>query len=825
MKDTQSPRCPASVLILAAALVALLPASGEASPSSPAGGAVVPPNIVLILTDDLDLELGSLAYMPNLQQLLVDQGATFPNYIVPLSLCCPSRSTILTGQYTHNHHVYTNSASNGGYKKFFDQGLEATTVATALHGAGYRTVLLGKYLNGYPLADDPLHLPAGWSEWYSPISGYPYAGLDYTMNENGSPVYYGTLPEDYLTDVISAKADDFIVRAASAGDPFFVYLAPFNPHQPATPPVRFQNLFPGIQAPRTPSFNEADVSDKPQFIRDLPLLTDAQIAGLDDLYRRRLQCMQAVDELIANLVSTLDAVHQLDNTYIVFTSDNGYHEGQHRLLDGKYTAYEPDLRVPLIVRGPGVAVASSLAPLASEVDLAPSFAELAGATLPLPTDGRSLVPLFSAPPPPDWRQVHLFEEYPTGTSADWKTDGTLEPPDGGEQPTAGLRFTGLRTTTYKYVEYDTGEHEYYDLSADPDETNNLYAALDAGLRGQLAQALAGLAGCAGQSCRTADATPIFAPAPALVDAHTSTGTSSNLNLVLEPGETVRVEPAWRNTGTVSLAISGAASSYSGPAGAVYTLADASADYGTVAAGATASCGDATGDCYEFGVSAPAVRPAPHWDATYVETLSTGATRTWALHVGNSFGDVSSADPYYPSIETIFHNGVTGGCGEGAFCPGASVTRAEMAVFLLKSSLGAEYVPPPATGIFDDVPADDPFAPWIEDLFHRGITAGCGVDLYCPGDPVTRATMAVLLLKTLLGPDYVPPQAIGIFADVPADDPFAPWIEDLFARGITAGCATEPPMYCPDASTLRQEMAVFLVRTFSLTTGEPVPQPN
>jgi N-acetylglucosamine-6-sulfatase len=812
------------ILVLVAAAALHLPAVASASTVSAAQAGAVPPNIVLVLTDDLDLELGSLAYMPNLQQLLIDQGASFENSIVPLSLCCPSRSTILTGQYTHNHQVYTNSAPNGGYQKFFNSGLEATTLATALQGAGYQTVLLGKYLNGYPLQADPLHVPVGWSEWYSPMSGNAYAGLDYTMNENGTPVYYGTLPEDYLTDVISAKADDFIVRAAAAGDPFFVYLAPYNPHQPATPPVRFQNLFPGVQAPRTPSFNEADVSDKPQFIRDLPLLTDSQIADLDDLYRHRLQCMQAVDELIANLVATLDATHQLANTYIVFTSDNGYHEGQHRLKDGKYTAYEPDLRVPLIVRGPGVGAAVSLVSLASEVDLAPTFAELAQATLPLPTDGRSLVPLFGAPPPTDWRQIHLFEEYPTGTSDEWKMDGTLEPPDGGEQPTAGLRFTGLRTASYKYVEYDTGEREYYDLVADPDELQNLYSSLNVGLREQLAQTLAGLSGCAADSCRAADSIPLLAPAPAATDAHVGLGTASNLNRVLEPGETVVVEPSWRNTGTVSYPISGVATDFSGPAGAVYTLVDPSADYGMVAAGATAGCHDSTGDCYEFGVSAPEVRPALHWDATYVETLASGATRTWALHIGNSFSDVPNSDPYYPSIETVLHNGVTSGCAEGVYCPEASVTRAEMAVFLLKSSLGAGYTPPPATGIFQDVPADDPFAPWIEDLFHRGITAGCGENFYCPNDPVTRATMAALLLKTLLGPAYTPPPATGIFDDVPAEDPFAPWIEDLYARGITAGCQVEPPLYCPDAPNTRQEMAVFLVKTFSLTTDEPVPPP-
>ena len=456
----------ARVVFVAGLLACGLAADAGAQPN--------PSNIVLILTDDLDLELGTLDYMPNLQQLLAAQGATFENAIVPLSLCCPSRSTMLTGQYTHNHTVYTNSAPDGGYRKFFDLGLEATTVATALQGAGYQTVLLGKYLNGYPLPSDPLHVPLGWTEWYSPMSGNPYAGLDYTMNENGSPKHYGNLPEDYLTDVISAKADDFIVRMALAGEPFFVYLAPYNPHAPATPPVRYENLFPGVQAPRTPSFNEADVSDKPQFIRDLPLLDDSEIADLDELYRRRLQCMQAVDDLIANLVATLAAMQQLDNTYIVFTSDNGYHEGQHRLLQGKYTAYETDLRVPLIVRGPGVPPGATLSALASEVDLAPTFAEIASATLPLPSDGRTLLPLFGGEPPA-WRQLQFFEQYPFDDSAeDAGADQTLEPSE-PSTPVASLRFNGLRTSSYKYVEYDTGEREYYDLLADPDELDNRYA--------------------------------------------------------------------------------------------------------------------------------------------------------------------------------------------------------------------------------------------------------------------------------------------------------------------------------------------------------------
>ena len=803
---------------VAAAAPAQAPAAAQAVSTAPA-------NIVLILTDDLDLELGTISTMPNLQQLLGDQGARFENFIVPLSLCCPSRTTMLTGEYTHNHQVLTNSPPDGGYRKFVEEGLESTTIATALQGVGYRTVLLGKYLNGYPLDEDPLHVPDGWTEWYSPIAGDPYGGLNYLMNENGNPVPYGDLPEDYLTDVISRKADDFIVRAAAAGESFFVYLAPYNPHGPATPPVRFENMFPGAKAPRTPSFNEADVGDKPQFVRELPLLDEDAIADLDRLFRKRLQCLQSVDELIANLVATLDSTQQLENTYILFTSDNGFHLGQHRFHQGKYTGYEEDLRVPLIVRGPGVTAGTTVSALSSEVDMAPTFAEIASATLPLESDGRSLLPLFAAPPA-DWRQLQFFEQFPFDQSIEeLRENGTLEPPDSHE-PVAPLRFNGLRTATFKYVEYDTGEREYYDLVADPDELDNRDASLDPGLRAQLSRALAGLALCAAGSCRAADAIPILAPEPQATDAHAGFGTASNLNLVLEPGETVLVEPHWRNTGSAPYAVSGAASELTGPAGAVYTLVDAAADYGTVGAGQTAGCLETTSDCYEVAVSAPDVRPAAHWDATYLETLTGGALRRWALHVGESFVDVPPADPFYPSIETIFHNGVTAGCADGTYCPEASVTRAEMAVFLLKASLSAAYVPPPATGIFDDVPDDDPFAPWIEDLFHRGITSGCQTDppLYCPDEPVTRATMAVFLLKTRLGADYTPPPPVGIFGDVPVDDPFAPWIEDLFARGITAGCQAEPPLYCPDAPNTRGQMAVFLTMTFSLTTGEPVPQP-
>ena len=316
-----------------------------------------------------------------------------------------------------------------------------------------------------------------------------------------------------------------------------------------------------------------------------------------------------------------------------------------------------------------------------------------------------------------------------------------------------------------------------------------------------------------------------------VDIHGSAG-SSNLNGVLEPGESVVVEPSWRNALAIPLAFTGFASNLTGPAGPLYAVDDAVADYGTVDAGAMAGCYDATPshDCYAVRVDG--ARPATHWDATFEENLLSGtatSSRTWTLHVGGSFTDVSSdlvADPYYPSIETLLHHQVSVGCGDGTqFCPTAATTRQEMAVFLLKASQGTGYDPPDCAGLFSDVPCTPGagFSDWIEDLYARGITAGCqaaGNPLaYCPTRDVLRSEMAVFLLRASQGAGYDPPDCVGLFADVACTpgSGFADWIEDLYNRGTTSGCQApgDPLSYCPDHDILRQEMAVFLVKTFAL----------
>ncbi|MEA2564189.1 MAG: hypothetical protein QOH06_5693 [Acidobacteriota bacterium] len=451
------------------------------------------PNLIIILTDDQDLS--SLAYMPKTLELLGAQGMTFRNYFVPLSLCCPSRATLLTGLYAHNHKVYTNFPPDGGFERFAAQGHEEKTLATALHDAGYRTALIGKYLNGYPKKDDPTHIPPGWDEWVSPVKGSPYGSYHYTVNDNGKLVKHGNKTEDYMTDMLSKKAVDFVRR--TGGQPFFLYLATYGPHKPATPARRHFALFPGLQAPRTPSFNEVTVSDKPARIRKLKRLKPERIAVIDALYRKQVLSLQAIDEAVAALIETLRETGQLDNTFIVFTSDNGFHLGQHRLEPGKYTAYEPDVHVPLLVRGPGVPKGVEVTALISSVDLVPTFAELAGAPLPSEPDGRSLMQFLQGQAPTTWRQAVLLEQFKYPVS----------PPD-DDAVSDNPAHRGLRTDSIKYVEYGTGEREVYDLRNDPDELLNLQDRAPLAWLAQLSQRAKALATCKGETCRQIEAQPL-----------------------------------------------------------------------------------------------------------------------------------------------------------------------------------------------------------------------------------------------------------------------------------------------------------------------------
>jgi N-acetylglucosamine-6-sulfatase len=481
--------------------------------SGPRAAAAGRPNLVFILTDDQDLLLHSLDFMPQTRALIAQKGMTFEQDFVPLSLCCPSRSTILTGLYPHNHKIYNNRAPAGGFAKFQDLGLEETTIATALHAAGYRTALFGKYLNNYPRKEDPTHVPSGWDEFVTPAGGSPYTEFRYALNDNGTLVSHGSAPADYLTDVIAGKATDFIRRSAEAGEPFFLYLAPYAPHKPATPAPRHANRFPGLKAPRTPSFNEVSVADKPEKVRKLPRLSAADVTAIDTLYRKRAQSLQAVDEAVAAVVHALEESGQLANTYIVFTSDNGFHMGQHRLKPGKYTPYETDVHMPLLVRGPGIAPGSATAAATSSVDFVPTLAELAGVALPFAVDGRSFVPLLRGETPAGWRLAVLLEQYEFMPEED-TPDNVLEPADPQDATvTVYPSHLGVRTPEIKYVEYGTGEREVYDLRHDPDERDNLASQMSPAWLARMSSLARALGGCKGEECRKLEAQAVPNPHP------------------------------------------------------------------------------------------------------------------------------------------------------------------------------------------------------------------------------------------------------------------------------------------------------------------------
>jgi hypothetical protein len=289
------------------------------------------------------------------------------------------------------------------------------------------------------------------------------------------------------------------------------------------------------------------------------------------------------------------------------------------------------------------------------------------------------------------------------------------------------------------------------------------------------------------------------------------------NSVFQPNETVIMAPAWRNIGTAAVTLTGAIANHTGPAGATYGMPDAAASYGTIAAAAQASC-TTTGNCYSVSNST-ATRPATHWDSTVDETVTpTSTLKTWRLHIGDSFTDVPPTNNFYRFIETILHKNVTGGCTLTTYCPGASTTREQMAVFVLVSREPAGFVPPPCVAgseQFADVPASSGFCRWIEELANRGVVSGCGGGNYCPTNPATREQMAVFVLRTL-DPTMNPPACVAgseVFADVPASSVFCRWIEELFARGVVTGCGGGN--YCPTADVSREQMSVFLTVTFGI----------
>jgi N-acetylglucosamine-6-sulfatase len=488
----------AAALALALALAVALAGQRAESAAAKAKSSAPPPNVLVIETDDQSQ--ASISAMPNTQQLIGGQGVTFPNNFVNYSLCCPSRATFLTGQYSHNDGVRANQPPNGG----FDKLNSANTLPVWLQRAGYYTGLIGKYLNGYEAhrADPggPL-IPPGWSEWRGSTRTYDFFG--YELNEGGVLSTYGSLNDDpddppdpgvYQTDVYTAKAVDFINRRAPATQPFFLWLTWLAPHSggpnpdppntshcagSAKPAPRDLHAFDSEPLPQPPSFNEVDVSDKPPSIASRTLNAE-DLSDITRFYRCRLASLLAEDAGVGQVMAALNASGELDNTLVIFTSDNGFMHGEHRVKSGKIVPYEESIRVPLLIRGPGFRGGKTVRDMSINADLAPTILEATGVQPGLTVDGRSL---------------QGFAENP----------GRVR---GRELSIEGGGFTGVRTQRYIYLQYTSGANtnfsEMYDLEADPFELQNVASnPAYAGVRARLETRLAGVRSCSGDSCRLA----------------------------------------------------------------------------------------------------------------------------------------------------------------------------------------------------------------------------------------------------------------------------------------------------------------------------------
>jgi N-acetylglucosamine-6-sulfatase len=466
-------------------LTALLSLSVPGSIPKDARALTAKPNIVFILTDDMRKD--ELKYMPKTRSVLKAKGMRFSNAFVSNPLCCPSRATIMRGQYAHNTRVWTNENVGrraAGGQAYRNKGNEKDNVATRLDAAGYRTALIGKYLSDIK---NETFVPPGWDYWFSTSGGY----LRYDANDQGTIRHFDPKASDYRTDVESRKTRMFIGKSVARGKPFFAYVAPKAPHPPSIPPRRDRHAYDGLKAPRLPSFNERDASDKPPWIRKLPRLSDAKKAKIDNHAEKRAESLQAVDRLVAGVIGKLRDKGVLGNTYIFFTSDNGFHLGEHRIPTKKGRPYEEDVRVPLLVRGPGIAAGHQAHKLVLNTDYLPTFTDLAcPSSSPCNTqnytyvpDGRSLRPVLKGNASA-WRSAVLLEAHHT--------------PEGGATPA----YSGIHTSSTKYVEYAGGKRELYFLGNDPYELRNKYPAAKPSAR--LVSRLQALRTCTGVDCRAAE---------------------------------------------------------------------------------------------------------------------------------------------------------------------------------------------------------------------------------------------------------------------------------------------------------------------------------
>lgn len=557
-------------LFLAAAVLALLVALTFAAGQESAGAAapdrqqtLLPagqkPNIVVIQTDDQTIDQLYATYtppggspipaMPNTLAQVAGKGMTFNRYYVSYPLCCPSRVSLLTGRYAHNHNVRGNVPPNGGATGFSFRQANSHNIATWLQGAGYRTIHIGKFLNGYgdePF-DDGKTVPPGWNAWHSVLKAdtnhYFYG---YTLNNNGSiegPVgdpgswdtrEYGIRddfgcpfaplngqPCFYETDVLTRIASEEM-QGTPETQPFYLQLDYTAPHgdfrRPAgpEPATRHYDSFAGAQLPHGPSegVNEGNVNDKPLFLREASYLSPAELHTYRVYYQKGLESLRAIDDGVQQVINTLGATHRLRNTYILFTSDNGFFYGEHRLTGGKFLAYEPSTHMPLLIRGPGIKQGSATGELASNVDIAPTILELAGAEADKSIDGRSLVP-FLVDSELRTRRPILFESFVEtndvnaqgGQPLAGRAGTSARRAKGSKEASASIvappkDYIGIRLGPYKYIEWPNGEKELYDINKDPFELNNKVRDRNLfPIRNFLQEELRRLAECSGRECQ------------------------------------------------------------------------------------------------------------------------------------------------------------------------------------------------------------------------------------------------------------------------------------------------------------------------------------
>jgi N-acetylglucosamine-6-sulfatase len=492
----------ASVCIGTVALLVMTTsaAAQEAAQASPQRG----PNVVVLMTDDQTV--GDMAVMPRTRRLIGGAGVTFTRSYVSYPVCCPSRATFLTGQYAHNNRVLCLYPDcGGGYGRLDTREY----LPVWLRRAGYVTGHVGKFLNGYG-RERPPDVPRGWTEWYGLVDHSTYRMWGYKIHENGRTRTYGRplveTPRLYQTDVVRNKAVSFIRRRAGGEAPFFLSVAFLAPHHESAlvqrrtgrfvrSAPRHRGAFARAPFLRPASYDEQDVSDKPWFVgRWHGPLTPTEHMAIVARSRARRASLLAVDEAVARLVGELRRVGELDNTYLVYTSDNGFMQGEHRVPQGKMLPYEPSTRVPLLIRGPRLPAGRRSKALVGNIDLAPTVLEATPARPPRPLDGRSILPFARNTSLRSLRPL-LHETGGNGVFGRRREEGAR-----GLQPRVPA-WRAVRTTRWLYVEYRGGQQELYDLKRDPAQLNSL--ARDPRYRVRLRtlrRILSDLSRCDGREC-------------------------------------------------------------------------------------------------------------------------------------------------------------------------------------------------------------------------------------------------------------------------------------------------------------------------------------